>query len=446
MLSILDRATLVLAEAWRLLPPIKEEAHITDVVLRDLGAVHGLYTPSSGEIVLSARLFWGSTATDIDCIDIHGNDPPQVTPNIGRAVHTALHEAFHAILYAEGLDDSTEWLKLSGWVKAQDDPLGTQRYVETRPGWTQGPSEWRHDASAYFVREYASRSPYEDAADFATWLALGWTAGITDANGLAKVRWLRRHLWEETGVHHLQASARRWQTKMQRVMEAARTPEEQRKRKQRETEAVLFALLYAWLDAWYADAREALESGAPIPDMEKQQEAMIQGMTGPLLRLYALTWRQATGEDVPAEVTEQVQDALTHAVETFIATTQKHLATLPPGEAAALAALALVYAHAKETRLPMLVEGMTHRTTQAALTDAARAQGAVRATWHTTSARPCAFCLSLEGQSFALDRPFFELGETLTSSAGHEFTIGYEDIWHPPLHISCRCTLEYHYD
>lgn len=218
MIALTERVAVVLEEAWGLLPPLKEQLPPIEVQLTDLGMVHGQYTPSTSTLTLSERIFWGTVPEHIRHIDRDGNDPPQSLPTVSRMLHTTLHEWMHAIGYEAGLDDAKEWLALSGWVRADDDPVDTRRYWERRPGWSpHGPSEWRYRSGAWFPRFYSSKTPYEDFADCCTHEILGWLESITHPNGRAKRQWLRREVWGEVGARRLQASRERWRGQMQAV-------------------------------------------------------------------------------------------------------------------------------------------------------------------------------------------------------------------------------------
>ena len=139
MVSLEDRAVAVFAEAWRLLPPLKHVIDLESIGLEDLGSKHGSYTLETHTLLLSTRLLDGP-AHSVPMIDVNGNDPPQRTPCVSRALGTCIHELAHALGAATGLDSTPAWLALSGWVEADDNPQGTARYHEGRPGWEQGPS------------------------------------------------------------------------------------------------------------------------------------------------------------------------------------------------------------------------------------------------------------------------------------------------------------------
>lgn len=214
MLSLDDRARVVFTEAWHLLPPLKEAIVIDDIVLENLHAKHGSYDPDTQTLTLSTRLFMGDVQ-EIPLIDVDGQDPPLTLPCVSRALHTTLHEIAHALGAATGLDSTPTWLRLSTWAEASDDPQGTARYWECRPGWPYGPSSWRHRTGCWFVREYSRKSPHEDFADGVTHVALGWTDAFgTSANGSAKLAYMRQHVWQETGVSAMTAACRRWQKRL----------------------------------------------------------------------------------------------------------------------------------------------------------------------------------------------------------------------------------------
>ena len=218
MLSMPDRLLLVTNAVWTQLPPLKRLAADTTVRFADLGAVHGQYSPTTDAITLNPQLCCGDLPQLLPLIDSLGNDPPASVPCVSRVLHTLLHEVMHAILFHAALDDDPAWLALSGWVEAPDDPVGTARYTERRPGWVQGASAWRYRSGrTFFPRPYSARSPYEDAADCCTYLALGWEHRFTTANAHAKQRWLRRAVWEETGMRAFQAAAHRWRVRQGRA-------------------------------------------------------------------------------------------------------------------------------------------------------------------------------------------------------------------------------------
>lgn len=69
----------------------------------------------------------------------------------------------------------------------------------------------------------------------------------------------------------------------------------------------------------------------------------------------------------------------------------------------------------------------------------------------TFDKRTCPRCAEMDGATMPLDKPFFKLGETHTfhgtsetpapTDAGLTDVFDYEEIQHPTLHASCRCTL-----
>ena len=221
MLTLDQRVLAVVTHAWRLLPPRKTDAVITAIHLDDLGAKHGSFDPETCIITLSTRLFVGDTPEQLMSIDCYGDSPAQCEPFCSRALHTACHEASHAIGYATGLDDSAEWLALSGWQQTDEDLQTTGRYAERRPGWGTWDSPWRYVKGSWFTRTYASSSPYEDFADCVTHLALGWTPFGSSSSAQQKLRYLRRTLCGETGSRYLAASVQRSRQQLQQRLGCA---------------------------------------------------------------------------------------------------------------------------------------------------------------------------------------------------------------------------------
>ena len=214
MLTLEQRAELVVTDAWRRLPPIKRQASIAAIVLEDIGAKHGSFAPD-GILTLSTRLFEGTNAAQIRMIDVNGNDPPLCEPCASRALGTTIHEMAHAIGMATGLDDTSEWLRLSGWCLSDDDPQGTARYWESRPGWfPHGPSSWRHRTGVFFCRDYSRKSPSEDFGDAVAYIALGWEQYFLGASGQAKLAYLRSEVWGENGARAIVAARQRWKKRL----------------------------------------------------------------------------------------------------------------------------------------------------------------------------------------------------------------------------------------
>jgi len=204
MLTLEQRVLAVCCRAWQLLPPIKHEMILAGIRLEDLGAQHGSFDPDTCLITLSTRLFMGNTPEQLMTIDCDGNCPAQREPFTIRGLHTAIHELAHAIGYATGADAQQEWLDLSGWEATDDDLQDTGRYRERRPGWGTYDSAWRYDNNSWFIREYSSASPYEDLADCATHIALGWIEPfLATASGRQKLQYLRLVLWQESGFQSL---------------------------------------------------------------------------------------------------------------------------------------------------------------------------------------------------------------------------------------------------
>ena len=224
MLALEDRVLAVLTDVWRQLPPIKHQSRIQAVGLEDLGAKHGGWDPETQVLTLSTRLFWGDTPAQLPMLDVNGDSPPLTVPCVSRAWHTTAHELFHAIGTATGLDSTAEWFRLSGWLETPEDLQSTGRYYERRPGWEPGFSSWRYRRGAWFVRPYSTKTPHEDFADTATHVLLGWTDMHGTPNGLAKLRYLRKHVWQETGTASLIAAASMWRGRFQAVQQRKKRP------------------------------------------------------------------------------------------------------------------------------------------------------------------------------------------------------------------------------
>lgn len=188
-MGVIDVARPVIAEAWRMLPAVKTEAVISKIRLVDLGLVHGTYHPNTGVLDLNPSIFDPG-----ERIDDQGGEHPRRHPYTTRAIHTVLHELSHAIGEGTGLDRTPEWYALSRWVRDKEDRSGYSRYFERRPGWSYGPSEWRHRQGTSFPRQYSSKSPQELFGDVCTYRALGWIHPFA-GTGRPLLDYVDFHVW-----------------------------------------------------------------------------------------------------------------------------------------------------------------------------------------------------------------------------------------------------------
>lgn len=440
VLSLDDRAIVVLSKAWGLLPAIKSKAVLTAVGFEDLGAKNGQYSPDDGRLAVNSRLFFGEHPQMIALFDIDGNDPPQCTPFCSRALHTCTHELWHAIGEGTGLDKTPEWLSLSGFAESPVDLRDSGRYWESRPGWSPlGPSEWRyHKEGTWFPRAYSSRSPFECFADCCAHIALGWESAFTHAplplrkNALAKLAYLRREVWQEKGLASAAASRQRWQ--------AARQPQTKKPIVLPPLEDELLDAIEEVNDQQRRDVLRWLpRQRGSFFDHDKAVEALAFAMAPILLRAYRQAWSQhsSTAPVIGAEVFEAIQ----RAAESYVTTTATRLtqALTAPDPAVAID---FVYAKSSTARAPQMAKTEAHRMEQAAQEAVWQASGEVTyKVWHTTSAEPCGFCVALEGTRIAVGQPFFLKGATIMDAAGKKKVLEYEDVYTPPLHISCGCEL-----
>ena len=450
MLSLSDRALAVCITAWGLLPSLKRDAWLRAVGLERLGAKHGSYDPDTGVIVLNRDLFQGETPAQIRLIDWDGNDPPLRVPCIARATHTALHEVAHALGAGTGLDARNDWLQLSSWVQADDDPAGTARYWEMRPGWEPGPSPWRHRLGCWFTRAYARRSPQEDFADCVTHVALGWMEPFgASANGLAKLRYLRRYVWGETGALAFAAARDRWRQRLVPVsINAAEFSQEDDSQEDEDA-----ALLAAIRQANVAQEREALTPPLGTFRHDGAIEGLMLALGPLLLRAYHARWRRILPRDgtpraeLPGMPAQMV--AIQRAAQSYVETMAQRLA-LRLAEAQADGATATaqrqivrqVYEEANAARARQMAATERHRTEQAATLAARRATGASTGIWRTTSAQPCMYCAALDGRLVRLGEVVFPQGTRLEGGEGKQLKLDYADVYHPPLHPWCACILE----
>lgn len=450
MLSIEERLALVVEDVWQVLPPLKRLVVDWPIILDPtLGATHGECAPEEGIIRIHPKLLTGDALQMLPLIDVNGADPPLVAPWVSRAWHTICHEVFHAIGFATGLDQEPAYLALYGWVKAGDDPPHTGRYWERRPGWEQGPSAWRYrkDGQTFFVRDYSSKSPYEAMADSCAHIALGWTNSF-GRHGQRELAWLRRHVWEERGPRAVHAATERWRQQMCRVIEAAVDPKAQRKRWLIEAQTVLGAGMTRLVQGWRRSWTQVIQRRDLWPRAIDLAAQVLTVIAPPLTTLYQRLWTQATGEAVPTDLLEQQTALQGRAAASFGQTTLERLAThVTPfvGQEPSVVEQSLdaVHADALQVRTPMLVQTEAHRVAQGAARDAALLEEKGYGTWRIGSNNPCEFCVSLEGRRFPIAEALFHIGDTVTSARGKEMTLEYETVYHPPIHVSCGCSLEY---
>lgn len=454
MLSLDDRVLAVLTEAWRLLPSLKIQAYLTSIGLERLGNQHGSYNPEDGTLILNVDLFTGETPAQIRLIDADGNDPPLSMPCVSRALHTTIHELTHAIGTATGLDESPEWLALSGWVEASDDPEGTSRYWESRPGWTpQGHSEWRHRLGCWFTRDYARRSPFELFADACTHIALGWTTPFAASpNGLAKLRYLRREVWGEMGTVALTAARDRWHQRfVPRIIRAQSDNDDAEEEDEEKDPAFLF-LLGALRKANAAAELEALRLPLGRFSYAEGVYAVFAALVPFLVRQYRAAWdRVVSLGEMPLGETPGIAGqlvAMQRAAQSYVDTTVHRLATRleeaqtdGATETAQRQVVRRTFEEANTARARQLARTEGHRVEEAARMAALQEAGEEFGVWRTTSAKPCEYCAALEGTKVHLGEALFLKGHRLQGGNGREMKLDYEDVFHPPLHPSCVCEL-----
>lgn len=196
MITLQQRAGAVIQAAWNMLPASRARAAIREIKLDDLDTTNGVYEPGTGNLTLNVRLFFGSNQSHFPLIDHMGESPPMSDPFVSRALHTSIHEMAHAIGRGTGLDRSDEWMALCGWVEDYKEVPGFGRYVERRPGWEQGPAEWRYLLGSWFPRDYSTKSPFEDFADCVTLRALRWEHRFRESDhGKMKLHFIQSNVW-----------------------------------------------------------------------------------------------------------------------------------------------------------------------------------------------------------------------------------------------------------
>jgi len=149
---------------------VPEELYHVDIVMADLGARHGEYDRKKDVVRLNPRIF----------------------ADRNHLRKTLLHELGHAYAAHHDLDDDPAFLQLSGWVKTREQKEGQARYVENRPGWPAGPSEWVYNELAWFTRPYATSAPAEDMADCFSWVWLKRLPAF-QYGGKQKLRYVEQH-------------------------------------------------------------------------------------------------------------------------------------------------------------------------------------------------------------------------------------------------------------
>lgn len=85
---------------------------------------------------------------------------------------TVVHEVGHSIYEAFTPEEKQEWLNLGNWKKGWSVGQATA-YVETRPGWEPGTSDWTHKAGLKLPRHYSEKNPNECFADCFSFFILG---------------------------------------------------------------------------------------------------------------------------------------------------------------------------------------------------------------------------------------------------------------------------------
>ncbi len=450
MLTLEQRALAVLCDVWRMLPSRKYDAYVTSITLEDLGSHHGSYDQDTGSLLLSTRLFAGDVAAQILLIDIQGNSPPRQSPWVSRAWHTVCHELMHAIGEGTGLDATDEWLRLSGWIEDDEDPQGTGRYYENRPGWPQGPSLWRYrTGDTWFCREYSTKAPAEDFADTATHIVLGWQNAMTSPNGLAKLRYLRREVWGERGRVTVAAARDRWQARWGLQGGAPRRPGPNVTSDVTDSEEEIEETVLMFNET---QRKRALDAPWVFGNTAETTLALSLVIAPLLLRLYQRGWqiivKEAPGIPHTVPTLDTPLAAVQQAARSYVTTTnqmlQTALADLPMDATPADAARIVGHVFdAADVRARQLAVTEAHRAAEAGKLAALLVTGTAQwGVWRVQSAKPCSHCLALHGRRIPLGEAFFVKGDTMQDATGKALKLDYGDVHTPPLHPLCRCILQ----
>lgn len=104
-----------------------------------------------------------------------------------------------------------------------------------------------------------------------------------------------------------------------------------------------------------------------------------------------------------------------------------------------------IFTGMKRYRAEMIARDQVIRASNFAAEQAYIQSGVVLAKEWVTSldARVCPYCEPMNGKRQSLGFVYFQLGDTLPNSdfPNQTLNLNYEDIFHPPLHPQCRCTL-----
>ena len=161
---------------------------IDKIKLKDLKAVHGIWTGGSEAImILNPSIFKFKKKFENGSQDIPYN------------LFIIVHEIGHCIDHVERISYSKEWQSISSWKKLNPKskvPEEMSRYVEKRPGRGKGgkKSDWIYKEDANFCRRYTSRNPREDFADSFAFGVFGAWDRFTGEGGKKKMEIIKKVL------------------------------------------------------------------------------------------------------------------------------------------------------------------------------------------------------------------------------------------------------------
>jgi hypothetical protein len=225
-------------------------------------------------------------------------------------------------------------------------------------------------------------------------------------------------------------------------------------------EAELAETVRAWNEDEEADVLAFLLTHGEVPLLATlpREDRLTETLAGVLIALWLDEWHRQQPGAPSAEAGGQAVRRVRQAAQTYLGTTQRWLdeqvgPLVTPGSPSTPSlpavlpttvqeAVRLVYERSSSQRAVQVAVTEATRMAQAAAYEIARAQGLTQLVWAATlDDKTCPWCAELHGTVVTLDEPLFFLGESIVSPTGKTLEISYDDLYHPPLHPSCRCAL-----
>lgn len=100
-----------------------------------------------------------------------------------------------------------------------------------------------------------------------------------------------------------------------------------------------------------------------------------------------------------------------------------------------------VYSDARGYRAERIAQTESLRATNKSAEIVFKENGFDRTQWFVNP-NACEFCITMAGKTKEIGAKFVNIGEVITTANGDQMKIDYDDVYNPPLHPNCKCSID----